>query len=732
MATSSTGFWSAYAALNAGRAAEALNILAAWPDPDAPLAQCLAGVARGMLHAAAGEASQARRCFVEALAIGAPLPAVLRECGRYLAAAGDHERAFECFTLLQFWQTGFYFEFWRSLPAAQRVRYVPLVARTMLHGPHPRLYELQPLKADLVLQLGDEAAAIVFSQFEREGATSPPAGNQPVGDAQLRHACDRLDAGAPEEVLQALDESAQHEGMLARAIVAAARGMLCEARGEDVQARAHFDQAFAVGVPLAGLLRQCGRHFKRRCNYARAYECFTLLQQLAPGAILEFVQELPAAELRRYAPISAGRLLRGTRPNFYGVQPVKTALVDAFGVTGAALVFSQLVLPDDHWRLRELPVASLHDYAQDHALAFREIAAPRDVFMAGPEVHGAPAPSGIGGRSRSFFICVLPDVVVSSKSNLLIAGDRALMDYQGGELALVPIDLDVDPIVIAAAGPALTLLERTEVARAPPLAEAFSLVGVHSYNYGHWIFEFMFRLWASLEHAKFSEVALLVDEKMPPQHRQMLSFFAGDHNVITLAPGHSITVQRLWCGSTPGYWPAGDKAGTGSAPEAWRSDVPVLVALLRRLEPRLATADREGGPRRLFLARKDNLARRMLNGSEVETWFCARGFVAIDFGQMTFVEQLALIRGAEIVVGPDGSAFFNALFARPGLRIGMLSQPFIEGYEWFAQMFEALGHHLLILPGELERLHPRYRDMSDFHIEVGRLEGFLDKLCEIS
>ena len=508
-------------------------------------------------------------------------------------------------------------------------------------------------------------------------------------------------------------------------------GLAAEREGDLPGADQHFDFAFDHGLPLLEVLGESAGYYVRRSRLDRAYICFTLLEQLEPGAIFGFWQEIPSALRARFSPLVFGRMFNATRPRLYELQPIKAILAETLGDVGAAMVVAPMMRPGTNWLVLKRSIASLQDYARAHALEFEELIAPREVVVAAPAVHGGRTLASIRGRTRSVFRCVLEDVVVSGKSNLLLISDCALMDYQGDEISRVEINFDADPIVLAAKGNRLTILDSAEPSRLPQLGRAFTLVGVHTWNYGHWIFEFLFQVWACMDKPGFRDLPLLIDQQMPPQLREALEFFLGaSHPIVVMAPGTSVRVGQLWTCSKIAYWPAGERPGSAPAPEAEIADTRALAELVNRLGPRLDAAPPAppDTARRIYLQRHDTQNRRISNRVEVEAWFKSQGFEIIDLGAISFAQQLARLRAADIVVGPDGAAFYGLLFARPGTRIGMLAQPLLEGYEWWNQMFTELGHRVLLLRGDMHRLNPHYRSQSDFTVNVTELPGFLAEL----
>ncbi len=548
------------------------------------------------------------------------------------------------------------------------------------------------------------------------------------GVRRLSAAGRHLVAGEPERALRGVEDPAFSESLTAEAIRLVASGLIAEDAGRDAEARRCFDDALALGVPLAPLLRTCGRYYKRVGAYERAHHCYALLEGIRPGAIREFTKELPRAELARHAPWLIPAMVSGPKPRLYALQPVKAALAAELGPDGAAAAYAQLA-GVRLGRSRRMPLFGLQEYARARGLAYEEIAPSRDVKLPTPPRFGAPSRGHATMRTRTFFFCQLEDAVVSSRSNVTVVRNRALLDVQAEEWDLYPLDLDVDPIVVAPSVDEATIVIGRGALGEPSLPEAFSLVGIHSYNFGHWLIEFLPRVWACMDRPGFDSVPIVVDEQMHPQLRPALEFFVGpEHPIRVLRPGEAIRVRTLWTCSMPAYFPPGPRPGESESDEPMTIDDEVFAGLVERVRPTLEQLDRPDGPKRIYLTRSDTGHRRLVNRPEVEEFFRADGFEVFDPGQLPFVEQLRRVRGADVIAGPDGSAMWLAFLARPGARVAYLNNPYLEEHWWIAANHEALGHRLRILTGEVVNETANYRKFSDYRIDVSQLRPFVDDL----
>jgi capsular polysaccharide biosynthesis protein len=75
------------------------------------------------------------------------------------------------------------------------------------------------------------------------------------------------------------------------------------------------------------------------------------------------------------------------------------------------------------------------------------------------------------------------------------------------------------------------------------------------------------------------------------------------------------------------------------------------------------------GPRRLYLSRRDDNKRRLLNEDELEAEMAARGFTVVSPENLPVAEQVALFRDAAVVVAPTGAALANCMFMAPGAAV---------------------------------------------------------------
>jgi capsular polysaccharide biosynthesis protein len=423
--------------------------------------------------------------------------------------------------------------------------------------------------------------------------------------------------------------------------------------------------------------------------------------------------------------------VKAERPNLYGLLALKQELVDAYGMQEAADIFCQAAGWGNATRIRPLAVRPLREYAQKHADYFEEISPS--------QLKGCPAIRGAEGdvvrakvvKTRPMYFCVLKDAVVASKSDLIVCDDSALLDSEPEELDRLPLNLSVNAPVISHQDKTAWVVEpEDENPNSLHLAAALSLLGVHSFNFGHWMMEFLPRVWLAMNRPGFSDVPVLVDNQMPHQNIEALKFFIGDaHPVRVIQPGQKVTVGRLWASPMFRYCPAGadpkvvNKEGFVQLP----LDAQLFTQLFRGALA-AAPAKVPASPYKYVYLTRKNLHKQLINQEEIENYMRALGFELFDFYELPFLSQVSIIQNASILAGPEGSAFSNICFGRGGLKVVQLTSPFVDGYEFYSQLAEAWGLEVYLLKGEYAGAQSEYQFHSDYRVSVDQLKKIMKRL----
>jgi len=136
--------------------------------------------------------------------------------------------------------------------------------------------------------------------------------------------------------------------------------------------------------------------------------------------------------------------------------------------------------------------------------------------------------------------------------------------------------------------------------------------------------------------------------------------------------------------------------------------------------------------RRLYITRGTQRHNRIVtNGPEVLEELARRGFVEIDPGTMSVMEQVKAFAEAETIVTPHGAALANLAFANPGSLVVELFAPDYVTVCYWALSEHVPGLDYRYLVGEGNPRAARERVMagitSDITVDLSKLTRLLDE-----
>lgn len=87
--------------------------------------------------------------------------------------------------------------------------------------------------------------------------------------------------------------------------------------------------------------------------------------------------------------------------------------------------------------------------------------------------------------------------------------------------------------------------------------------------------------------------------------------------------------------------------------------------------------------RRLYVSRRDAAFRRVTNEDELMPVLKEHGFEEVSMSKMTVAEQAKIFSEAEFLIGPNGSALANMVFANSACQVVEFFAPgWVVGYNW--------------------------------------------------
>jgi len=127
--------------------------------------------------------------------------------------------------------------------------------------------------------------------------------------------------------------------------------------------------------------------------------------------------------------------------------------------------------------------------------------------------------------------------------------------------------------------------------------------------------------------------------------------------------------------------------------------------------------------RRLYVGRRDAAFRRVLNEDAFMPMLRALGFEEVSMSRLSVREQAKLFSEAEIIVGPNGAALSNLVYANRACRVIEFFAPgWVVPYHWVISANLGLDYTALI--GRGPRSSPR-EIRQDIEIDVAQFEAAL-------
>lgn len=237
-----------------------------------------------------------------------------------------------------------------------------------------------------------------------------------------------------------------------------------------------------------------------------------------------------------------------------------------------------------------------------------------------------------------------------------------------------------------------------------PAAAAF--VDACASNYAHWLTEVLPRIAAFCAEEQFKHIPIVVNDGLHDNIMESLFVVAGrEREIVTLPIGRALQVDALYLTSVVGYVPferrnsklSGHSHGVFS-PSAFELIRNKVTSIAERLPE-------QPWPEKIYL-RRNSGGRKVTNAAALHELLLAQGYVIVEPEKLTFMQQVQLFQNAKQVVAPTGAALANAVFCKPGTRIGVLMakhENMIYGY-WL-NMLAPLQIEVAYLLGSIDANH---------------------------
>lgn len=179
-------------------------------------------------------------------------------------------------------------------------------------------------------------------------------------------------------------------------------------------------------------------------------------------------------------------------------------------------------------------------------------------------------------------------------------------------------------------------------------------------NHFHWFMDVLPRVGILSECGILPDPALryAIPASVSATHREALRYLGiPEEQLLRMGPSERLQVEHLILPSLP------ERRGN---PPAW-----ACRFLRERLLPFASHIPR--GPQRIYVERLGK--RRVLNQSAVDAVLSAHGLTKVHPEDYTLMQQIALFRDADLIVGPHGAGMATTVFASPGAQVVEIFSP---------------------------------------------------------
>ncbi len=256
-----------------------------------------------------------------------------------------------------------------------------------------------------------------------------------------------------------------------------------------------------------------------------------------------------------------------------------------------------------------------------------------------------------------------------------------------------------------------------------PLRQNFNeaVVVNGSLNYYHFLVFNMPRLLFLAQLARKPSMTLVTTQGFPASATalmtRLLPVLANGRGVETVMAGEGLydIADTLIPVRTPSDVPV------------WMGGHVVLPFVLR--EAGISDPLRALGPLKLFV-RRDGAAtgRNLINQAEVEAWLTARGYTSVNPGTLSMEDQVLLFSRATDIVGVEGAAMTNIIFAVNAKRIAVLKSPAVNDEKFFSILAKNMTAAFSNILGEIDPAHIAAGRAADYTVAVTKLEALISEL----
>lgn len=379
-------------------------------------------------------------------------------------------------------------------------------------------------------------------------------------------------------------------------------------------------------------------------------------------------------------------------------------------------------------KLRPMKASSMAVFAKYNAKKYIEIAASGIDFMnRAPKVIGEGDHRDLHCRTRTQYVACFENARITAESCAIEYNDEVLFDFEPWELARIEEDFELDPKIFRSCGDNIWFIDQLSQKEDLKIKCGFMLTGLNTHAFGHLIIEYLCKYVSALLSNCIPPMSLIIDKRMPPTHIQAVQMLLPKGwEIIPIAAGTTVRVNKLWCASTLFYVWISEQPHLKNCWDYWASPSDRFLPCLKYMIQKFYTEKSESQHnKRIYLSRKYQNRRILINSEAIEQIAKSNGFEIIYPEKLSFASQIEVIRSAKYILAPEGSSIYLAFFARPNTNLLILDSPYLEGQATGTHIMEELGVGITVLTGTCMKQNQLWNYFSDYKISEQKFSTYL-------
>ena len=304
-------------------------------------------------------------------------------------------------------------------------------------------------------------------------------------------------------------------------------------------------------------------------------------------------------------------------------------------------------------------------------------------------------------RKHEIAIYCFPNARIRAKSDIVKIEGNVYWDKANRPEFAMTIPGDIDFISIDKLSRKIVTFEEKIIRR---FDSGFSLCGVNTDTWSHFIFSYLPKLIALDELKLGSRLSLFVPFKILENNKELISFVINyvnnnkDLEIVYVDDDEVIECAKLYYCNAIGY--LCDHSTYVHPSSIFMSDYGAKA--IQKVSNRMYPLIKISQPRKLYIGR--GAGRNLFNAAEVEKYFISNGFEIVRPHLMTLEEKINVFGNATHICGPTSSGFANMIFCRNKIKV--------LGFINFARCFDTffsglsyssgLNHEILFMTGHEE------------------------------